>query len=189
MTSPLFQAQFGGSNPDFDLDEPPDGLVGATDQAILLSFFGASPGPSGVSQCEPDTDLDGVPDSVDNCTDIANPSQNDSNGDGFGNRCDPDFDQDCFVDNIDNLHIRIVQASESHDPDFDLDEPPDGLVMNSDRIILESFLHKPPGPSATGCTPPSVPVSGYGGLVLLAVLLVIAGVLGIDATMSRRKAV
>ena len=48
-----------------------------------------------------DTDLDGVDDSIDNCTTIANASQNDSNADGFGNRCDPDFDQNCTVNSSD----------------------------------------------------------------------------------------
>ncbi|EYF00148.1 DNRLRE domain-containing protein [Chondromyces apiculatus] len=35
-----------------------------------------------------DTDGDGVPDDVDNCPDVANPAQTDSDGDGIGNACD-----------------------------------------------------------------------------------------------------
>jgi sulfite oxidase len=42
-----------------------------------------------------DDDNDGVPDSLDNCPGVYNPSQADSDGDGIGNACDancPDFD-------------------------------------------------------------------------------------------------
>ena len=38
---------------------------------------------------DPDSDGDGVPDSVDNCPSDANPNQLDFNGDGEGNVCDP----------------------------------------------------------------------------------------------------
>ena len=42
---------------------------------------------------DPDTDGDGIADSLHNCSLIANALQRDSNGDGFGNRCDGDFEQ------------------------------------------------------------------------------------------------
>jgi hypothetical protein len=40
-----------------------------------------------------DTDGDGVDDSVDNSLIDHNPSQEDADGDGCGNRCDADYDQ------------------------------------------------------------------------------------------------
>ncbi|HEX5035228.1 MAG TPA: DUF11 domain-containing protein [bacterium] len=38
---------------------------------------------------EPDGDDDGVPDTSDNCPDVANPSQADADADGLGDACDP----------------------------------------------------------------------------------------------------
>ncbi len=38
-----------------------------------------------------DTDVDGVPDDIDNCLNVANPDQSDDDMDGIGNYCDPDF--------------------------------------------------------------------------------------------------
>lgn len=43
---------------------------------------------------EPDRDMDGDPDEVDNCPDIANPDQGDLDDDGEGDACDRDIDGD-----------------------------------------------------------------------------------------------
>ena len=55
-----------------------------------------------VAQFERDTDADGVPDSVDNCIDVPNPDQSDSDGDGLGDRCDGDLDGDGVAELEDN---------------------------------------------------------------------------------------
>jgi hypothetical protein len=41
-----------------------------------------------------DADADGVPDTADNCVQMANPAQPDLDGDGAGDACDPDIDGD-----------------------------------------------------------------------------------------------
>ena len=49
-----------------------------------------------------DTDNDGAIDTNDNCPNIANPDQADSDGDGIGDACEPDADSDGVADSIDN---------------------------------------------------------------------------------------
>jgi hypothetical protein len=41
----------------------------------------------------PDFDLDGVGDSIDNCSITSNPAQDDTDGDSCGNLCDANYDQ------------------------------------------------------------------------------------------------
>jgi len=50
--------------------------------------------------CDPDRDADGVNDAADNCSDLANAAQADSNADGVGDACDADADG--IDDAIDN---------------------------------------------------------------------------------------
>ena len=58
-----------------------------------------------------DTDNDGIPDSIDNCPQVANSDQTDLNGDGFGDRCD-DLDGDRILDFADQWPL---------DPEDDID--------------------------------------------------------------------
>lgn len=90
-----------------------------------------------------DTDEDGVIDFFDNCRLHANPSQLDTDADGFGNRCDADFDQDNIVAGTDfGELIRFFNStSELHD----LDE--DGIVAGTDVSILFQLFNKAPGPT------------------------------------------
>ena len=58
----------------------------AATMALMLWGMPALGGPL------PDSDGDGVSDSSDNCSDAANPGQDDTDGDDCGNLCDADYD-------------------------------------------------------------------------------------------------
>ncbi|MBT8143392.1 MAG: thrombospondin type 3 repeat-containing protein [Gammaproteobacteria bacterium] len=108
-----------------------------------------------------DSDGDGVPDSSDNCTDVANPGQTDSNGDGIGNACDADINNDCIVDVTDLAIFRTSFLTSPGDtnwnPDTDMD---DSLAIDvSDLAIVRLQFLLPPGPAAapnalSGCLAP-----------------------------------
>ena len=91
-----------------------------------------------------DGDSDGIADTVDNCSTVANPDQRDTNADGFGNLCDPDLNNDLTVNVVDLGLLRTVFFSDDPDADFN----GDGVVNVSDLGILRSFFFGPPGPGA-----------------------------------------
>lgn len=103
-----------------------------------------------------DRDADGIPDERDNCLDLANPEQRDSNEDQIGNRCDPDVNDDGRVDTSwgkiypldargDLEAIALTARNGPHDPDHDLNG--DGRVDESDLALAQLWLFRSPGPS------------------------------------------
>ncbi|MDH3589449.1 MAG: glycoside hydrolase family 16 protein [Gammaproteobacteria bacterium] len=90
-----------------------------------------------------DSDTDGIADIADNCSEINNPDQIDTNGDNIGNACDPDLDNDCDVDFFDVSNMKTVFLTNT--PDADLDN--DDFVGFLDLAIMKAFFLGPPGPS------------------------------------------
>jgi Thrombospondin type 3 repeat len=84
-----------------------------------------------------DTDGDGRPDGADNCVDVSNSDQADTDGDGQGNACDSDDDGDGAPDTSDNCPAANAdQADVDGDGQgdlCDLDDDGDGLVDTSDN--------------------------------------------------------
>ena len=110
--------------------------------AVLLVFFVGTANAS-------DTDLDGVEDSRDNCTEVANPDQLDSDADGYGNRCDGDYDDSGLVDAEDYAKLRVWIGDGSYEPKADHDG--NGMVNTIDGIVFLQLHGAPPGPSGLAC--------------------------------------
>ncbi|QSA95834.1 PKD domain-containing protein [Methylococcus sp. EFPC2] len=95
-----------------------------------------------------DLDNDGVADTADNCTLVANPDQRDTDCDGYGNLCDGDLDNNGVVSTPDlALFRKVLFTKNSADADFD----GDGAVSTPDLARFRQLLFKPLGPS--GLTP------------------------------------
>lgn len=93
-----------------------------------------------------DSDGDGIDDSVDNCSAVANAEQIDADNDGFGNRCDADLNNDLIVNFIDLGIFRQVFFTADENADFNTD----GVVNFIDLGIMRSTFFQPPGPGAVG---------------------------------------
>ncbi|MEL7447880.1 MAG: choice-of-anchor Q domain-containing protein [Pseudomonadota bacterium] len=91
----------------------------------------------------PDTDGDTVPDPMDNCVNVINPDQLDTDADGFGNICDADLDQDCVVNFTDLGLMKSVFFGT--DPDADMNG--DGAVNFTDLGLMKAAFFSEPGPS------------------------------------------
>lgn len=94
-----------------------------------------------------DSDQDGVLDVSDNCILVSNPSQIDSDGDGYGNICDADFNNDCTVNFLDIS--AFAEEFLQNNPVFDLNS--DGAVNFLDfNNVSNQFLNSP-GPGLGNC--------------------------------------
>ncbi len=106
---------------------------------ILLSFFLT------FTCFAQDSDGDGINDSQDNCVEISNPDQRDSNNDGYGNICDADLNNDGFVSFADLDLFKSSFGTNDENADFD----GDGIVSFSDLKYFKLMYGLQPGPSAS----------------------------------------
>lgn len=98
-----------------------------------------------------DRDGDGVPDLLDNCINVANPDQLDTDMDGFGDACDADVNNDGVV-NYDDL-VMILSNWGKVGPG---DTNGDGKVDAEDWVFVEKMQGTKPGPTGVR---PLVPTS------------------------------
>ncbi len=107
----------------------------------------------GLSAVPFDTDLDGVLDPLDNCRIIANPTQLDTDQDGYGNICDADLNNSGTVTTADFGLLRSVlgQPATFSPLTAAADMNGSGTVTTADFGLLRARLGTPPGPSGLAC--------------------------------------
>jgi hypothetical protein len=113
-----------------------------------------------------DEDADGIDDRADDCIDVANPDQRDTDRDGFGNACDPDFDGDGAVGSADFVAVERAFGSRAGDPAYsaDLDLDGDGRIGRRELLHVSRRFGAAPGPSGLECA--GEPPCGVGLSVL-----------------------
>ena len=133
---------FSGAAPD----------LGAWERGGALPVYGVRPAA--------DSDADGVPDSIDNCSATANPGQLDADGDGYGNSCDADLNNSGQVTAADYSLLRSVlnQSAASGPTAAAADLNGSGVVTAADFAQLRARVGSAPGPSGLhpNC-PPTCP--------------------------------
>jgi len=97
----------------------------------------------------PDTDADSVRDFLDNCTQLANPDQRDTDGDHYGNRCDADLNNNGLVNTLDFGLFKQAFGSVANDipSELDADFNGDGRVNTLDFGLFKQMFGTTPGPS------------------------------------------
>lgn len=150
---------FGGITPqpdplDTDIQDPIDvvpssGVIDYSNSASIrilvpegYAFQGSDPLLDNIILAPGDDDLDGVPDSADNCTIVANAGQQDADNDGYGNACDGDFDNNCIVNFLDVGAFATAFLSST--TVFDLNS--DGVVNFLDYPTVVDSIFMAPGP-------------------------------------------
>ncbi len=123
-------------------------------QVLLLLLASMLSAPAANAQGVADFDFDGVGDTLDNCIEIANADQRDSNGDGYGNVCDGDLDNDGDVDGADLDDMKAAFFGTDADADMD----GNGGVDFLDLGRMAAQYGGIPGPKCGFC--PVVPGSG-----------------------------
>jgi len=95
----------------------------------------------------PDADEDVVEDGLDNCVQVSNPGQQDTDGDDYGNACDCDFNQNLTC-NIADFNVFLPDFVSALDSGIGTDMDSNGGVGIGDfNLFLPGFIAGEPGPS------------------------------------------
>jgi hypothetical protein len=137
-----------------DMSEQPDcsdGLDNDFDGHVDLADSDCA-SPSGALE-EPDQDGDLVPDPDDNCLTTPNPTQVDTDLDGYGNACDADYDESGVVGVVDFLALSIAYGASEGQANYDpaVDSNSDGAIGAPEFNLLSVTFGHPPGPSGLAC--------------------------------------
>jgi hypothetical protein len=115
-----------------------------------------------------DIDEDGIANDVDNCLEVSNPNQTDTNFDGYGNACDADYDNNGIVNSVD-FNPLFLGAFNAQDPNdvanyLDFDFNGDGVVDGADFTFFNNAfsIGGPAGPSGLSCAG-TIPCGDVGG--------------------------
>jgi hypothetical protein len=96
-----------------------------------------------------DTDGDGIIDELDNCSNVRNAVQCDTDQDGYGNGCDADFDQNqkAGISDFNTFSNELGPAPGTFGADADCN----GAVGISDFNTFAASIGNAPGPSGLLC--------------------------------------
>ena len=119
---------------------PNTDFIGADSFLINIAGIGYGNQLINIFVDHPDTDGDSIKDNIDNCINIVNPIQLDTDNDLQGDSCDIDDDNDSVEDNIDNCPIssNIEQSDLDQDGTGDACDPDkdgDGISNDIDNCL------------------------------------------------------
>ncbi len=143
-------------------------IIALASAALITMVFALVSG-AGTSVCTAgDPDGDGVcNDTQDNCTAVANPTQQDNDEDGYGNHCDLDVNNDCNIGIPDVAAVfgkllAVAPWSPNSDGAYDVG-PVDGAVGIPDVAAVFGGLLGAPGPTSRTCASCNPSVGGCPG--------------------------